>query len=1202
MKKLLLVIITLCFSLSVMRVTAQTNVIKTFAGSSPVGKPVLSLGGSVYDAVLDKKGNLYLSGLYNRIWKLSPNGSIALYAGNGPNSYSGDNGPATAAGLYGPGKINIDGNGNIYFMDNGNYVIRKIDTNGIITTIAGNGIKPSFGYYPADNVPATSESLNESLGIAIDSYGNVYFSDGFRIHKININDTLTTIMGKGHTAMKNGLALLADSVYNAEAYSLALDKNNNLFVADANENCVYKINTHDTITALTKMDNQEAFSGDGGPDTAARLGNPMGITTDDTGNIYIADIGNFRIRKIGTNGIINTLFGNSQFQTGEALYTGMNADSVKMNMQFVQVDKAGIIYTYAWNNIVSVNAQHRITVLEGDTIAAPLSPSNGYYGDGGPANQALLSYPYSVAADKKGNVFIGDVGNDLIREVTPNGIISKYITCSGNSFIYGNGYMATDSSKAIFNSMYNYGQALQYANPPAQNGTLCGTYGSQIPDSILAQNAHVSSATGVALDKNWNVYFCDPTDNYILKYYRNKIITIVSGGTNGYAGDGGPARYASISDPTGIVVDSIGDIYFCDAGNYCIRKIDIHGIITTIAGKGISGYAGDGGPAKLAEFGTLTGICLDKTGNIYVADTYNNCVRMINTHDTIVTIAGNGIAGYSGDGGPASVAELWQPTGVCVDTKGILYIADNKNSVVREVCLTPAQPDTIIGASIACQGSIQIYSTHKIANAQGYTWTLPSGWSGTSTDTSITVMIGAVGGNISVSANGSCAISGSKTVPVNVTPAPLSITPSSDAVCAGNSVTLLAGGASSYSWSPSTALNSTSGASVITSPLTSITYTVNATYTNSCVNSDTVTVKVYPSNGFDLTGNLYACIDTPGFRSASIQACIFNNRCQMMKGTMKLVVDTAIHILNIVSDSTVHTSGDTLIWNFDSLSDIGRSYCVALSGMVDSIPAKDSILVSMFISPVTGDSAPSNNSFSYWIKPFPHNCVGLPFDPNGKTVWPIGDIAATQQLTYTIHFQNTGTALAHNVVIVDTLDKNLDASTLVITDKSAPVITTISGSNVVRFSFNNINLPDTLASKTLSKGFIQYSITPVYTISLGTTIVNKAGIYFDNNSPITTNTTNNTVKNVTGVALISSPSLNIACFPNPFTVSTSIVFNTDGKHYLEVNDVTGRTIEKIECTGRQYELSGNNLAKGVYFIKAFNCNKSNVAVTKVVIQ
>jgi uncharacterized repeat protein (TIGR01451 family) len=380
------------------------------------------------------------------------------------------------------------------------------------------------------------------------------------------------------------------------------------------------------------------------------------------------------------------------------------------------------------------------------------------------------------------------------------------------------------------------------------------------------------------------------------------------------------------------------------------------------------------------------------------------------------------------------------------------------------------------------------------------------------------------------------------------------------------------------------------------------TYSITVKDARGMIVSAVKTVTASSANGFDLTGNLAVCIDTPKYHSASIEACIYNSRCLPVSGTLKLIIDTAIHITGTVSDSVAHIKGDTLMWNYDSLSDMYKTHCVNLTGTVDSLPAGDSVFVTILITPVTGDSVPSNNSITYWVKPFSSNCVGIPFDPNEKSVYPVGDISATQKLTYGIRFQNTGTSVAKNVVVIDTLSAKLDPTTLDILTSSHTMTTQVVSGHIVKFIFNNINLPDTAMSKTTSIGTFTYSIMPMSSDVAGDKITNNAGIYFDANPVVNTNTTLNTIKGVITSTQDISTSAHIACFPNPFSSTTSIVFNTDGKHYLEVDDITGRKLESIECTGKQYQLSRNGLAPGVYFIRSYDAGQKFIATAKIVVE
>ncbi|HXP52862.1 MAG TPA: T9SS type A sorting domain-containing protein, partial [Bacteroidia bacterium] len=549
------------------------------------------------------------------------------------------------------------------------------------------------------------------------------------------------------------------------------------------------------------------------------------------------------------------------------------------------------------------------------------------------------------------------------------------------------------------------------------------------------------------------------------------------------------------------------------------------------------------------------------------------------------TLTASGGISYTWNTGSTATTITVNPTTTTTYTLGVSNSSCTKDtSLVVTVNSYPAV--TFSGKSAICQGMADTITAN---GGTSYTWS-----TGGIYDTIMIHPASATTYTVVVS-NGKCIKDTSIGIALNPIP---TITVTGDTIiCLGSNTILTASGAMTYVWPAGQTT-----AAINVSPATSTTYTVTGTNANGCTNTITERITVVPGNGFDLSGNLQVCVDTPSFNSASIQACIFNNRCMPVNGTLKLVLDTALHFTNSVADSTAKVSGDTLIWNYDSLSDISLTRCLNLNGTISNLPPGDSVSVSMFITPTVGDSNPANNSVTYWVKAFPYNCVGLPFDPNEKSVSPIGDISPTQLLTYTIHFQNTGTAVAHNVVVIDTLSSKLDATTLKVLSSSSDVTTQVISGHIIKFIFNNINLPDTATSKTTSIGVFTFTIKPMSPVAAGDKIVNNAGIYFDANPAIITNKTVNTIAGTPLFIQNLSSSFNIACFPNPFSTSTSIVFNTDGKHYLELDDITGRKIETLECTGRQYELQRNNLASGVYFIKAFDADKGFVATNKLVVQ
>jgi hypothetical protein len=330
------------------------------------------------------------------------------------------------------------------------------------------------------------------------------------------------------------------------------------------------------------------YSGDGGAANLAKLYEPWSVAVDGSGNVFIADFYNSRVREI-------------------------------------------------------VKATGNIITIAGTGVA-------GYSGDGGPATSAKLYYPTGVAVDASGNIFIADLYNNRIREVVK--ATGNIITVAGNG-------STTDSG-----------------------------------DGGPATSAGLASPEGLGVDANGNIYIADYYTNRVREVVKatGNIITVAGTGTAGYSGDNGPASAAMLNDPTDVAVDASGNLYIADSGNERVREVlQATGNIITIAGTGSVGYSGDGGPATSAKLYDPAAVTVDSYGNVYIADANNYRIRVVAQSSGIIyTIAGSGTNGYRGDGGPATSATISNAYGVAVDGSGDLFIADTYNNAVREVLPIPS--------------------------------------------------------------------------------------------------------------------------------------------------------------------------------------------------------------------------------------------------------------------------------------------------------------------------------------------------------------------------------------------------------------------------------------------------------------------------------------------------------------------------------
>ena len=345
-------------------------------------------------------------------------------------------------------------------------------------------------------------------------------------------------------------------------------------------------------------------------------------------------------------------------------------------------------------------------------------PGHGAFsGDSGQATNAQFFQPVSLAIDSIGNIYIADGSNLRIRKINTSGIINT-IAGTGAYGYGGDDSLATGAKFCDFGYITLGPDNCLYIPDICNNrirkidlatNIITTVAGNGLPycnrDTGIATNAIFNYPFSVNFDKHRNLYFLDAC-NYIEKVNSTGAITRFAGidSTNGYSGDNGSALLANLSHPIDATFDFNGNLYFGDVGNNVIRKIDTFGIITTCAGSSIWGFSGDNGPATLAQFRGIEGIATDGAGNVFFADELNDVIRKVDHATGIIsTIAGNGTFGYSGDGFAATNAQLYHPTGIAFDTEGNLYIADWYNNRIRKV--------TNVGVPLKVRGALQQKAT-----------------------------------------------------------------------------------------------------------------------------------------------------------------------------------------------------------------------------------------------------------------------------------------------------------------------------------------------------------------------------------------------------------------------------------------------------------------------------------------------------------
>jgi uncharacterized protein (TIGR03437 family) len=671
-----LLFVCLCFN-----ALSQTYSISTIAGTDRV------LDGSLAASVplanpesiaFDSAGNLYITDPSDsRIRKVSTAGIITTIVGTGIPGFSGDRGPAAQAQINNPGQLAIDANNNIYFADRNNLRVRRISADGTINTVAGNGSHGVLG----DGGPALAASITPN-GIAVDAQGNLYIGDvdNYKIRKVATDGTISTFAGVGEFGYGGDNGPAIDAIIGI-TYDLAVDANSNVYFSDTTNAIVRKIDAVTGVISPFAGSGQQGYINDGIPATQ-ELMVPTGLAFDRAANLYISDVNLNRIIQIDTSLNAMTVAGN---QT--AGYAGDGGLALLAELDFpngLAVDGTGAVYVAdQLNQRVRKVAQLQINTIAGTGIR-----------DGGAAVAAFLANPDGIAINSANTLAVADSGNIEVREFTVGGAINGFGQLMGPP--HGVTFDATGNLFVTDNEPYVLKVSSGGVTSIVAGNGMTGFSG----DGGTATSATFEDPEGIAVDSTGNFYFADYANERVRKVTASTglISTIAGNGKIAAAGDGGPAASAAL-DPLDVALDSKGNLYIADYDNNRIREITLDGAIATVVGTGVAGYAGDGGPAVSALLYGPSGIALDSAGNLYIADNNNAVVRRVTPSGLITTIAGNGTpVPASGDGGAALAAQM-DPWRLTVDAAGNVYVSDQANSRVRML-----HPQILNPAAVAISG------------------------------------------------------------------------------------------------------------------------------------------------------------------------------------------------------------------------------------------------------------------------------------------------------------------------------------------------------------------------------------------------------------------------------------------------------------------------------------------------------------------
>lgn len=568
-----------------------------------------------------------------------------------------------------PAAVAADSNGNLYVSDSYYDRVLKIAPGGLVTTFAGS--ETGFG---GDGGSPLTAKFNGVSGMAFSPSGELHIADlrNGRVRKVSRDGTvITTVAGMG-SVDRTGDGGPATAAAMGNPRGLAFDRAGNLYVSDSLNNVIRKVDPQGVVST---------FVG-----TAAGLRTPGGMAFDAQGNLLVADTGSHRVRRVAADGTVENIVGTgvagSQGGTTTALGAQLNSPSD------VVVNKAGDVFVCDRLNgrILRVRGTGS-AIVAGNGSSKTVPGSAVAFGLGLPVGLAMdVDEQVVVVDDALRRVFRVNVGTDRITAAagTIPALAAGDNGPAERAALFQPSGVAVDTDGSFFVSDV-IDNVVRKVSTAGVITTVAGTGALGTNTGGVARNVDLGRPRGMAMDKNRNLYIAATWGAYVYKLTPAGVLSVFAGGpTLGFAGDGQLATAARLNIPFAVAVDPRNDVvYIADSANNRVRRVDARGIITTFAGTGEAGFSGDGGTAVLARLNAPRGVAVDKDGNVFISDGANHRVRRVDTDGKISTVAGTGVAG-------SAEGQVWSPQGLAFDTAGNLWIACSGSSQLRVLTVAGA--------------------------------------------------------------------------------------------------------------------------------------------------------------------------------------------------------------------------------------------------------------------------------------------------------------------------------------------------------------------------------------------------------------------------------------------------------------------------------------------------------------------------------